>query len=323
MAQAALDMVAGAGRANKQGTLGLLAKQNSAGSITTARVQQLTKLSRAHINRAKAAANSGDNGAFGYTMRSGANTATKLCLTRLHADLGPCLDDECQLLHECQCCRNHKQCLPSACKGWNAKKAAENNRRRIAWLSLQKRTHLSQAEEIATKRWMRAANPARSGDSKVICWMVKNKFDFYYEEYRTVDAMVSIVQTALDLHGNDLRRAASAGTTSFLKNVATYLTAVEDDALDELTVAEGRCKKRPINIRQVLDKLSSLDHELAEGECKREAGEGEKDEMSEEEKKEDETSEQEELEDEVGCGVGLRELIPRSYKFFYNKCMPV
>ena len=42
LAQAALDMVAGAGRANKQGTLGLLAKQNSAGSITTARVQQLT-----------------------------------------------------------------------------------------------------------------------------------------------------------------------------------------------------------------------------------------------------------------------------------------
>ena len=45
-------------------------------------------------------------------------------------------------------------------------------------------------EVMATVRWMGERNPARSGDSKVICWMMQDKEDFYYDHYRSLAGQV-------------------------------------------------------------------------------------------------------------------------------------
>lgn len=52
------------------------------------------------------------------------------------------------------------------------------------------RTTYPDVEVMATVRWMGERNPARSGDSKVICWMVQDREDFYYDHYRSLSGQV-------------------------------------------------------------------------------------------------------------------------------------
>ena len=66
-------------------------------------------------------------------------------------------------------------------------------------------------------------NPARSGDTKLIYWMVKTKIDFYYEDYRSVAGYCEIIKKALGEHGDELREAAKNPTNQWLRNVKTYI----------------------------------------------------------------------------------------------------
>lgn len=53
-----------------------------------------------------------------------------------------------------------------------------------------KRTPYPELEVEAVKRWMGEKNPARSGDSKVIFWMLQNAEDFFHDHYRSVRGQV-------------------------------------------------------------------------------------------------------------------------------------
>jgi hypothetical protein len=44
---------------------------------------------------------------------------------------------------------------------------------------------------------MEDENPARSGDQQTICWMIKDKEDFYFEDYRSLSGQISIYTLAM------------------------------------------------------------------------------------------------------------------------------
>lgn len=69
---------------------------------------------------------------------------------------------------------------------------------------------------------MREQNPARSGDTRDICWMVASRKEFYHETYRSPKGQISIIEHALRLHGDKLRRAAELPTKKWHRNVKTY-----------------------------------------------------------------------------------------------------
>ena len=63
-------------------------------------------------------------------------------------------------------------------------------------------------EKTSVKKWFSEENPARSGDKKDICWMVKSKGDFYHENYRNVGSQCEMIKWALDVFGDELRDEA-------------------------------------------------------------------------------------------------------------------
>ena len=110
---------------------------------------------------------------------------------------------------------------------------------------------------------MAKRNPSRSGDTKLICWMVKPREDFYYEDYRTVEAMSAIIESALaGEDGDALRKAGKAPRNSFERNVAVYLEAFRTD-----TMAKVRIPLLGVEAHVVVDKhvLASIEvHERVE-----------------------------------------------------------
>ena len=73
--------------------------------------------------------------------------------------------------------------------------------------------------------------------------MVKNKDDFYHEEYRSLGGQLEIIRIALDIYGEELSaQARSATRTSgkdrWLRNIATYLDAVSAGATNKLSVRQ-------------------------------------------------------------------------------------
>ena len=81
---------------------------------------------------------------------------------------------------------------------------------------------------------MAAENPARSGDKVPICWMTKDKDDFFDENYNTSAGQIAIIQLALEisdkrewdseeLQSFDLRVAVQNPNNKWFRNVRVYL----------------------------------------------------------------------------------------------------
>lgn len=133
LAQSALDMVAGAGRACKAGVVGVLATPNVEGSLPLHRLKVISGMSATHVKDSRKKVLGGDLGTFGnQSMVQNVN-----------------------------------------------------------------RDGISTTEKGATRIWMQDRNPARSGDQSKICWMIKDKEDFYFDEYRSLEGQFEIYELAL------------------------------------------------------------------------------------------------------------------------------
>jgi len=169
-------------------------------------------------------------------------------------------------------------------------------------------------EAVATRRWMLGENPARSGDTKEICWMTKGADDFYHEDYRSVHAQCEIIKKALALDGDELRAAAVDPKNVWERNVRIYLDAVEENALDALTVHDIR-PAGLLDIEAVIAEMDSGAEQKkkdAEKECWVCGDLGVGDEDGSEMGCAEEGGEYE------GAGYGARVLRPRSQRFFYQ-----
>jgi hypothetical protein len=82
------------------------------------------------------------------------------------------------------------------------------------------RTGTPAAEKEATRQWMSNENPARSGDQQEICWMVKDKEDFYFEDYRSLPGQLAIYELALDLDHS--LHSIKIPANSWERNIKTY-----------------------------------------------------------------------------------------------------
>jgi hypothetical protein len=165
----------------------------------------------------------------------------------------------------------------------------------------------------ATCRWMRTENPARSGDTQVICWMTQDKEDFYCDEYRSVVGYCAIIEVALDSEefGDDLIAAIRAPYNSWLRNVKKYLDARGADRLGDLRIKQMRGATAVLDA--VVVELALNDMERAKGLEKRREEEEEEGEEEEGEKEDEEKdTEEEETEDDAYI------LNPRAMKTFYE-----
>ena len=247
MAQSHVNLVSGSGRAHTSAILGNMATQNQNGKLSTKEVADLTGRSETWIRKCRLAVENNGLGAFGSTSKSGHHKARMLCPTRLDPELGECTTKDCPLLHDCQCCKDGSQCSAAICKKWDTTKALRADKARVKRISKLSRKTCEDAEVVATKNWMTKENPARSGDQKEICWMVKGRFDFYHENYRTVSAQLEIIKTALDLFGDGLRKKATAVGVrdKWLRNVGKYLDSLREGETQDLKLPT------PINEGQV------------------------------------------------------------------------
>jgi hypothetical protein len=188
-------------------------------------------------------------GLLATMQRSSSRTTQLLCPSRADVN-GVCVDGEaCTLLHECQCCRKDmlkdgedREHAAIDCPQWDSAKAKRVNARRVQTASRETHATVSCMESVATRGWFTTQNPARSGDQKAICWMVKGFADFYHEEYRPVGAQVDIIRMALEIYGDDLRDQATskAAKNTWLQNVAKYLQAEAEGDLHKLHVKDIR-----------------------------------------------------------------------------------
>ena len=93
--------------------------------------------------------------------------------------------------------------------------------------------HASEAEIFGTKALMAELCPPRSGDQKLIYWADKSKDELYHEDYCSLAGMIKIITAALEVD-DGLREAAASGANVFLRNVQTFVDAVEADDVDSL-----------------------------------------------------------------------------------------
>ena len=66
--------------------------------------------------------------------------------------------------------------------------------------------------------------------------MMKGREDFYFENYRTVEAQLEIIAIALQKYGDELRKQAKTPTNRWLRNVDVYLDAAEKGTMDSVRV---------------------------------------------------------------------------------------
>jgi hypothetical protein len=319
LAQAAVDVASSAGRACRGSVLGVLGQENIVGRVPTTRLVERTGASRSHINKHKKKVAEGDLGDFARIKKQTTARAQPLCRTRLAPAHGECrMGSECEYLHDCQCCKNGKTCAAYECKNWNPENARLSNNRRMNKIQvlLRRPKMVSEVEQVATRSWMHAENPARSGDSKEICWMTKGADDFYHEEYRSVHAQCDIIAEALRLDGAELRAAAEQPKNQWERNVRTYLEALHDNALDNLTVADIRPNEQ-LDIEKALEDMDSVGQKLTDGDQESwvcgEHGVGD-----------DAGSDIEGAEEGgefKGAGYGTRVLKPRCQRFLYGSVL--
>jgi hypothetical protein len=156
-------------------------------------------------------------------------------------------------LHDCQCCDDGTQHAATDCPKWSTAAAKAQNARRLHKALVVIRNTVPDAEGSATRGWFQSTNPARSGDKRDISWMVKGFDDFYHEDYRSAEGQIEIIERALANHGDTLRVEAASPTNRWLRNVATYLLAVADGAVDELHVKNTR-PNNPLDIAEALER---------------------------------------------------------------------
>ena len=186
LAQAGLNVLEAAGRAHTGTVLGVMSAANSQGKLKNKDMAEITGKSASYLRKCARQVSDGGFSTFGSTNKSAGHKVQALCPTRLNPEFGECKKKDCKLLHDCQCCRNGSRCSAASCKKWNAVKAARADKARVKKASRLTRMAYNEAELVATKAWMTQQNPARSGDQKEICWMVKGRFDFYHEDYRSL-----------------------------------------------------------------------------------------------------------------------------------------
>jgi hypothetical protein len=160
---------------------------------------------------------------------------------------------------------------------------------------------------------MRTENPARSGDTQVICWMTQGKEDFYYDEYRSIEGYCDIIEIALNSEdfGDDLVAAIRAPHNSWLRNVKKYVDARGADRLGDLRIKQLRGDTAVLDkvvVEQALDDMAR-DEVLKK---RREEEEEEGDEKVGEEEDAEEHVDEEEIEDDAYI------LHPRALKTFYK-----
>ena len=251
---AALNLVKTTGRSCKSAVVGALALPTSQGSLLTAELTTLTGCTKRYINKARVQASKGEFGVFSTLQRSGSRNVQLICPTRLDPALGTCTaGDTCELLHDCQCCQNGKQCAANECPNWNAENAKRNNSRRMLKVARLTRSDLSQSEGVAADCWVKSQCPSRSGDkNENIRWMTKSLDDFYFDDYRTVGGLIAIIRQALELFGDELRAESVQPRNVWQRNIRTYLEAVNDDALDQLQIPAVHISNAPVDIDSVV-----------------------------------------------------------------------
>jgi phage pi2 protein 07 len=329
--EAVRDLAGAVGRGVKEAFVGCLGQANAAGLLSNRDISEMTGATVRYIQKAKKLVKNGNLGMLGSMQRSCSRTTQLLCPSR--ADVaGVCMDGEaCTLLHECQCCkkevlkdgevRNH---AAKDCPHWDHAKAKRNNAHRVQTASTETHATVSCMESVATRGWFSAQNPARSGDQKEICWMVKGFTDFYHEEFRPVQAQKEIIRTALGVYGDNLRDQATskAPKNTWLQNVATYLHAEAEGELHKLHVKDIR----PNDIEDIAAALNDDDipdvyghkdpAQPDDGSAQRDSAQGEKD--GDEGHPGWEDTVEEMIEDNDDDDYRLK---PRTSRFFYKRLL--
>ena len=184
LAESTKDIINVAGRACTRGIVGTIGKGNQNGKLSTAEVAAITGKSKGYVRRCVKKVVNGDFGAISSLSKCGLNKPVeRVCPTRLDPELGECLVEGCRLLHECLVCRNGLCHSAASCQhDWTIAKATYANKRRIDKEQSLTRNTVHEAEYEATRHFMTQRNPARSGDVVEICWMLKGRSDFYFEE---------------------------------------------------------------------------------------------------------------------------------------------
>jgi hypothetical protein len=314
MATAHVDLLAGCGRAHTATVLGNLAKPNSTGKLHTRALADMTGKSESWIRACRQTVTAKGLGLLGAASKSRFKHVQILCPTRLDPSLGECTSQECTLLHDCQCCRDGSRHSAKACPKWNSTKALRADKARVQRVTVLVRETNTDAEVFATRAWMRKENPARSGDQKDICWMVKGKFDFYHEHYRTAVAQIDIFKIALEHYGDDLRTKATSSSNPWLRNLQKYLDAVDNGQVDELAVATlNETPEGALNFNEILAEVLEISQrqQLEDKHSKDESDNNESD------------NNESDNDDDRRPMTGAEDkdhlvLKPRCYQFFYN-----
>jgi hypothetical protein len=89
--------------------------------------------------------------------------------------------------------------------------------------------------------------------------MVKGKYDFYHENYRTVDAQFAIFTRALQEHGDQLRQAAQNPTNRWLRNLRVYLDALAADDLKSVRIKLLKADQPATSIGSLLDRVDAAE----------------------------------------------------------------
>jgi hypothetical protein len=94
-----------------------------------------------------------------------------------------------------------------------------------------KRNSIPTSESVLTRKWMCDRNPSRSGDKKKICWMVKDKEDFYFEDYRSIEGQFELYELALTTYAcperiQSLRSPSNQWERNLKKYAGTFLLSV-------------------------------------------------------------------------------------------------
>ena len=128
-------------------------------------------------------------------------------------------------------------------------------------------------------------------------------------------AQCEIIALGLQLCGDELRAAAARPKNEWERSVRTYLEALEDDALDDLTVVDIR-PDGPLDImmEKAIEEMDSVGQKMMDGDKEAwvcgEHGAGDA--------AASETDDAEGGGEYAGAGYGARVLKPRSQRFLYD-----
>ena len=310
------DLTTSAGRGVRQSVVSAFARSKSLGSMSTRELSDTIGQSPRYVLKAKEFSATGNLGVFGNTSRTSRRTAQLLCPSRADPCYGKCEQgDACTFMHACPSC--HEDHAAADCPRWNQARSKQYEARRLNKATGIQRNLVSASEGVATRDWMVGMNPAKSGDQKEICWMVKGFSDFYHEDFHTVKAQMTIIRRALDLFGDNLREEAKTKKNAWLRNVATYLAAEADGALDDLRVKVIKADV-PMDIAAALEAVSGKygfqkpKHLIVKDD------EDDAADDDDEEEKAGEDAGQGDSDDSDEDDMDQRVLVPRSTKFFYK-----